>query len=160
MKVLLINPPYINFEGMKESGGHMAPFNLAYLAGYLRKEVNCEIKILDTEALGLNYLAIEKFIEQEKPDIAGFTCLSPTVNHVFKICEIIKTKLKINCITVFGGIHPTILPRETMENPHVDFAVIGEGEITFSELVKFIKEKRDDFEKINGLYYKKKWGNS
>lgn len=155
MKVLLINPPYINFEGMKESGGHMAPFNLAYLAGYLRREVDCEIKILDTEALGLNYQEIEKFLEQEKPDIAGFTCLSPTVNHVFKICEIIKTKLKTNCITVLGGIHPTILPTETMGNPHVDFAVIGEGEITFSELVKFIKEKRDDFEKINGLCYKK-----
>lgn len=53
MKILLINPPYINFEGMKESGGHTLPFNLAYLAAYLREKVNCQIKILDTEALCL-----------------------------------------------------------------------------------------------------------
>lgn len=154
MKVLLVNPPYINFEGMKESGGHIMPFNLAYLAGYLRKKIGCQIKILDTEILGLGYKKIKDFLKKEQPDITGFTCLSPTINHVFKICKIIKKELELNCITVVGGIHPTILPRETLKNPYVDFAVVGEGEITFSELVKTIKEKRGDFKNINGLYYK------
>jgi len=155
MKVLLINPPYINFEGMKESGGHILPFNLAYLASYLRKYVDCEIKIIDTEALGLGYDEIESILQKEQPDIAGFTCLSPTINHVFRLCKIIKEKISSKCFTVVGGIHPTIFPKETLENPHIDFAVVGEGEITFSELVKTIKDKKFDFENINGLYFKK-----
>lgn len=155
MKVLLINPPYINFEGMKESGGHTMPFNLAYLAGYLREKIDCEIKIFDIETLGLDYKEITEFLKKEKPDIAGFTCLSPTINHVFKISQIIKKELKLNCTIVVGGTHPTILPEETLKTPYIDFAVISEGEVTFSELVKTIKEGRTDFEKINGLYYKK-----
>ena len=49
MKVLLINPPYTNSEGMKESGSHMMSLGLAYLAAYLREKVDCQISILDTE---------------------------------------------------------------------------------------------------------------
>lgn len=155
MKVLLINPPYINFEGMKESGGHIMPFNLAYLASYLREKVDCSIKILDTEALSLDYDGIKKYLAEERPDLIGFTCLSPTINHIFKICQIIKEDLKLESTIVLGGIHPTIFPEETLSSPYIDFAVIGEGEVTFSELVKTLKEKRTDFEKINGIYYKK-----
>ena len=155
MKILLINPPYINFEGMKESGGHIMPFNLAYLAAYLRKKLNCSIKILDTEALSLDYSKIKQYLIKENPDIIGFTCLSPTINHVLKICQIIKEDLKLNSSIVLGGIHPTIFPEETIKNLYVDFIVIGEGEITFFELVKTIQEKKYDFKNINGLYFKK-----
>jgi radical SAM superfamily enzyme YgiQ (UPF0313 family) len=155
MKIILVNPPYINFEGMKESGGHTMPFNLAYLAGYLRSKVACEIKILDTEAMSMGYAEIKNFIADERPDIIGFTCLSPTVNHVFNICRIVKEELKLSCITVIGGTHPTILPREVLANPYVDIAVVGEGEITFSELVQTIKDGAADFEKIDGLYFKR-----
>ncbi|MFH1388213.1 MAG: radical SAM protein, partial [Patescibacteria group bacterium] len=152
---LLINPPYINFEGMKESGGHIMPFNLAYLASYLRKKINCSIKILDTEALSLDYSGIKQHLIKENPNIIGFTCLSPTINHVLKICQIIKEDLKSNSSIVLGGIHPTIFPKKTIENPYVDFIVVGEGEITFFELVKTIQEKKYNFENINGLYFKK-----
>ncbi|MFA6227931.1 MAG: radical SAM protein [Patescibacteria group bacterium] len=155
MKVILVNPPYINFEGMKESGGHAMPFNLAYLAGYLRNKVDCEIKILDTEALGIGYKEIKDYFAHERPDVVGFTCLSPTVNHVFKICQIIKDELKLDCVTILGGTHPTILPIEVLTNPFVDFAVIGEGEVTFSELVQAVKDKRTDWENISGLYFKR-----
>jgi len=155
MKILLINPPYINFEGMKESGGHIIPFNLAYLAAYLRKKVNCSIKILDTEALSLNYHKIKQYLSKEKPDLIGFTCLSPTINHILKICQIVKNDLNLKSYIVLGGIHPTIFPKETIKNQYIDFVIVGEGEITFFELVKTIQEKRTDFENINGLYYKK-----
>lgn len=154
MKILLINPPYTNFEGMKESGGHSMPFNLAYLASYLRERIDCQIKILDAEVLGLSYQEIKNRIKRERPDIAGFTCPTSTMNHVFKMCQIIKRDLELDCATVIGGNHPTILPQETLKNPYVDFAVISEGEITFYELVKTIKEERNDFENINGLCYK------
>lgn len=131
------------------------PFNLAYLAGYLRQRVDCQIKILDTEALCLNYDGIKNFIAAEQPNVAAFTCLSPTINHVFKICQIIKEDLKFDCVTIAGGTHPTILPEETLANPHIDFAVIGEGEITLTELIKALQEKRTDFEGIKGLSFKK-----
>jgi len=156
MKVLLINPPYINFEGMKDSGGHAMPFNLAYLAGYLRDKIDCQIRILDTEVLALDYEGIKEEIGKGgKPDVIGITCPSPTIKHVFRISEMVKRDLGFNSVIVTGGTHPTILPKEMLKNPFVDFAVIGEGEITFYELVKAIKEGRTNFENINGIYYKR-----
>jgi len=155
MKILFINPPYTNFEGIKESGGHMMPLSLAYLASYLRSKMDCQISILDAEVLGLNYKKIKQAIIKERPDIIGFTCPTPTMNHVFKISEMVKEKIDPKCIIVVGGIHPTALPEETMQNKNIDFAVLGEGEITFYELVKALTEGASDFSQINGLTYKK-----
>lgn len=155
MKILLINPPYTNFEGIKESGGHSMPLNLGYLASYLRDRINCEIKICDAEVSGMNYQQIKEEIAKTRPDILGITCPTPTMGHVFKIAEIAKKEVNPNCAVVAGGIHPTVLPKETIQNPFIDFVVIGEGEITFYEMVKTLAEKRTDFQNIDGLCFKK-----
>jgi len=39
---------------------------------------------------------------------------------------------------VWGGWHPSLLPAETMAEPGVDIAVLGQGEATFAELVETI----------------------
>lgn len=155
MKILLINPPYTNFEGMKESGGYMMPLGLAYLAAYLRTKVKCHIAILDTEVRGLKYDQIKKEIKKENPDIVGITCPTPTMSHVFRIVKMVKEEINPKCQTVAGGIHPTALPRETIQDPFIDFLVAGEGEITFFELVEALMKKKKDFSHIDGLYFKK-----
>lgn len=155
MKILLINPPYTNFEGMKESGGHMMPLNLAYLAAYLRERIDCKISILDAEVRGLNYEQIKRSIKKEKPDLVGLTCPTPTMSHVFKIVEMVKKEIRPKCATVLGGIHPTSMPAETITNSYVDYLVIGEGEITFFELVQAILSKKKDLSQIDGIYFKK-----
>lgn len=38
-------------------------------------------------------------------------------------------------IIVWGGIHPTLMPEQTLSHPLVDVVVLGEGEQTFLELV-------------------------
>lgn len=90
----------------------------------------------------IDYDEIKKYLKKEQPDLAAFTCLSPTINHVTRICQIIKRELGLKCITLVGGTHPTVLPRETLKSPYIDFAVIGEGEVTFQEIVKALKEKK------------------
>lgn len=155
MNVLFINPPYTNFEGMKESGGHMMSLGLAYLASYLRKHLDCRISILDIEVRGLNYEQIKEAIKKEHADVIGITCLTPTIPHVYKIAEIVKKEINPKATIVIGGIHPTALPEDTIKNPYIDFAVVGEGEVTFYELVRAIKEKRKDFDSIPGLYFKR-----
>ncbi len=155
MKILLINPPYTNFEGIKESGGHMMPLGLAYLASFLREKADYDISILDAEVKGLNYEQIKQSIKEENAALIGITCPTPTMGHVFKIAEIIKQEINPELPIVVGGVHPTALPEETIKNRYLDFAVISEGEQTFAELARALAQGEKEFNKILGLYYKR-----
>lgn len=153
MKILLINPPYINFSGIKESGGHTLPLNLAYLAGYARKYANCQFAILDAENFGLSYEQIKEKIEEASPNIVGITCPSPSFNHVKEIARIAKginPEIKV----VLGGPHPTAFPREVAGLENIDFVVRGEGESTFTELIKALQSRQPSFQQIPGLAFK------
>lgn len=127
--------------------------NLAYIAGYTRKHINCEISILDAETFGLNYEDIEKRIKKIKPDVIGISSPTPAFNHVVEITKIIK---EIDCkiIVIVGGPHPTAFQKETAGIESIDFAVKGEGEITFAELVEAISSGRKSYGSINGIAYK------
>ena len=54
---------------------------------------------------------------------------------------------------VWGGIHASLLPHQTLKNPHIDIVVVGEGEATFTELVRAI-ENGTPLEQVEGIYYK------
>jgi len=54
---------------------------------------------------------------------------------------------------VWGGAHPTIIPEQTLQHELADIVVIGEGEITFLELVRAL-EHRQPLSGILGLAYK------
>lgn len=60
---------------------------------------------------------------------------------------------------VWGGVHPSLEPRQTIEDEHVDIVVIGEGEETFSELVHRLDLKQS-LEGLAGVYYKNGTGSS
>lgn len=157
MRILLINPPYTNFEGMAESAGNTMPLNLAYLASYVKKKIDCDVEILDTEVLGFGYKEIEEFIIGMGPDIIGITTLTPPMQHVIKIVEISK-RVNPKCKVVLGGIHPTALPEQTLQETNADFVVFGEGEITFYELVKGFSDGELELAKIDGLCFRNKKG--
>ena len=36
---------------------------------------------------------------------------------------------------IWGGYHPTILPRVTVEDPNIDIVVKGQGEVTFKDVI-------------------------
>ena len=152
-KIVLINPPYENFEGIKESAGHAEPLNLLYLAAYLRENTDCEISILDAEATGLSYIGIKNKLKKESPNIVGITTPTPTMKHVIKIAEISK-EVNPDCAVVAGGPHPTALPEQVAEIPDIDFVVIGEGEQTLLEIVNAVKSEEKSFKHIDGLAYK------
>ena len=49
--------------------------------------------------------------------------------------------------------HPSLLPKQTLENPNVDIVIKGEGEITFFELIKRL-EKNKDIKEVRGICFK------
>lgn len=54
---------------------------------------------------------------------------------------------------VWGGLHPSLLPMQTIENELVDIVVTGEGDEKFSQLVERIRNKQS-LEDIKGIVFK------
>lgn len=75
----------------------------------------------------------------------------PQLKHALEISRAVK-KIS-NTPVVWGGVHASLLPEQTLQQPEIDFVVQGEGEETFLELVKALENKAP-FRDIAGLWYK------
>jgi anaerobic magnesium-protoporphyrin IX monomethyl ester cyclase len=145
MKILLINPP----SGIENP---LLPLGLAYIAAVLEKN-NIPVDVLDADALRMTNKDIEKTILELKPEIIGITMMTATFYISQKIIKLIKEVLPESLI-IAGGAHPSSLPKQTLKSiPEIDIIVREEGEITFLELIKALKEKKP-LNNVKGICYK------
>jgi len=158
MRVLLINPPIDNIittnipTYVDEERGYNPPLGIMYVAAYAEKYTNHTIEILDVLAEELDYNGVKEEIRKRKPDVVGITAMTFTLIDVIKIAKII-TKIDGEIKIVLGGPHAHIYPNETINIPEIDFIVLGEGEITFTELIQNIDD-HDNLKNVKGLVFK------
>lgn len=94
------------------------------------------------------------FALANRPICLGVTCMTgPQIRFALDACRTAKEKHP-DLPVVWGGIHASLLPQQTLENPLIDIAVIGEGEATFLELVQALEERRA-LDGVAGIYYKR-----
>lgn len=143
MKVLLINPPFTNYGGLRGHGGKAPPLNLGYLASYLlsRGKGFYKVAILDAEALSLTFESVADYLRAEKPEVVGITSSTPAYSSALIISRMIK-EIDKRIKVVMGGMHPSAMAPEVAGEDSVDFAVLGEGELTFFELLEAIRNGR------------------
>ena len=60
---------------------------------------------------------------------------------------------------IIGGPHATTLPELTLQNPHIDFLVYGEGEYVFRDWLRQIEAGDTNWGQNIGLWYKDADGN-
>lgn len=120
------------------------PLGLVCIASYCRQQ-GYEVSILDAYAENLGALSTVDgvFADTMKvPRIVGFNCSSPNVHIVHQIARYLK-RVAPHLVVVCGGPHATLAADHTLSQGHVDYVVQGEGERTFSELVKRILSGQD-----------------
>lgn len=164
-RVLLIQPPCtIAPRYTKEI---QPPLGLAYVAACLEQDY--EVRVLDaacegwdTEAreenglitYGLSFEQIGLHIAEFNPEVVGVSCLfSMQHRNAHRVCEVAKA-VNSNVLTVMGGAHPTVLPKETLGDPNVDFVIIGEGEYSTKELVDCLRDGKD-VSGVDGIAFKR-----
>jgi len=157
LKTLLINPPFFPEERygkkLKHFGAINEPLGLAYLAANLEFH-NYPVRILDCTALDINLEEIPRELKRDHYDLIGLTILTPMYSKAKKVIQLIKEVCPQAKIIV-GGAHPTILPKETLEEiKAIDYVCIGEGEHTIVELAQAL-EKKEDISQIHGLAFRK-----
>ncbi|MFQ5787534.1 MAG: B12-binding domain-containing radical SAM protein [Thermodesulfobacteriota bacterium] len=103
--------------------------NIGYLASYLRShgynDINFYSGFFDSDEEVINGC--------RNADIIGFSCTSPQMKHALELAEKISGP---DNYVVFGGMHPSSLPQDTLDNECVDAVVVGEGEEAFLDIVK------------------------
>ena len=96
----------------------------------------------------------KKFREalREKPVCFGVSSMTgPQIIRALEACKRFR-ELYQDVPIVWGGVHASILPEQTLENPLVDIVVIGEGEATLPDLVRTL-ESGGNLAEVKGIAY-------
>ncbi len=142
MKILLINPPAINFY--HRVGLRMPPLGLAYVGAVLKKNGH-EVKLIDLNVEKINYNAFP----YHKFDLVGLSIDTTRYPVSVKIAKIAK---KCGVKVVAGGFHPTFMDKEALNSGAFDYVVRGEGEFIMLDLVKHL-EKGLPVDEVEGISY-------
>jgi|SRR3989344_59380 len=149
MKILLINPPI----RLNEKPSNF-PFGLGYIAAVLLRE-GYKVDVLDINGCRYNDKEIEKILRrkliEDKIDVVGIGCLITCYSYVKWLIKTIK-QINPNVKIIVGGGLGSSVPEMTIKNLSADIVVIGEGETTILELMRYFEKKRK-ISSIKGIYY-------
>lgn len=131
------------------------PLGLGYLAAVLEKNYN--VIAIDIDLEELSEAELVKRIEDFKPDLVGISSMfSVNYKYAHDTARIIKS-ISQEIVVVMGGVHVTSLPQEVLRDKNVDFAIVGEGEISFLQLVECLNDK-GELRSIDGIAFRENGG--
>lgn len=146
MKILLLRPD-------SEVYTSTPPLGILSLASYFREKVPCEVEIFDGRAHGASITKLVDRVVECNPDVVGISLFAMERLEGHEAAHEIKKVLPKVAI-ICGGAYPTTEFDEVLKNPSVDFAVIGEGEISGTDLLKAL-QKGQLPESIPGVGWRK-----
>jgi len=152
MKILLMGLPSNRFRDIANDS--IGINGMLSIATYLRHN-GLDVKIIDTSVEKITWQNIANLIKKEDPDIVGTNSYTSDIYERALLIRNIK-KIKPSVITILGGIHVSLVPEETLRLVRdIDYAVLGEGEETFFELIKAIESGRqkNSMHFIKGIAY-------
>lgn len=157
MNVLLVNPPAINeIKGphplKAEDMGVFPHLGLMYIAAVLEQSNEFEVKLFD--------MALEKKTEKElvevfrifKPDVVGFASYTDCLYDLKELVSSVRRESSSVLICI-GGPHVEAYPAETLEVFPVNCVIRGDGEYSFRELCRRVRDKKD-WRDVKGVGYR------
>ena len=126
---------------------------LAYLISSLEKKHS--VKLVDLTFHPKDYLEYVRLCLADKPDIVGFSVTSFTFQKGIRVARYIR-QLYPDLRFIFGGVHPTLMPEETIRHPLVDAICVGEGEKSFLEYLDSLEKGNAPY--VNGIWSKNAQG--
>ena len=141
MRILLVQP---NIDTCYEYASSLGLRNLFQLC---RNSYDVEFYYASTD----QYKYAIKNIIQKEYDIIG---ISGQFTNAIPYCISYAEKIKKHypsTIIIGGGNHATMAPEDLLNN-NFDYIVLGEGEVTFLELLNALKNKKDSAQ-VNGIAF-------
>lgn len=159
MKVLLLNPPFIDkyskssrSPAVTKSGTIYFPLWLSYAAGVLDK-AGYELKIIDAPAKCMSKEDTLKQIKSFAPNLVVIDTSTPSINSDLEFSRVIKETLPgvKNCLV---GTHVSACVSEILPkySAYVDFIARHEYDYTLPELAEKMHD-REKLKEVKGISY-------
>ncbi len=110
-----------------------------------------EIVIIDNRVKGWK-TKLEQAL-QTTPLCFGVTSLTGRqIYYGLKVSKFVKDKC--NTPIIWGGVHPSLMPEQTLKNEYIDIIIQGEGDESFPQVLKAL-ENGEQLNTIKGIWYKR-----
>lgn len=146
----MVNPG-IHFQKPLNFG--LYPNTAIMVLGTILKNAGFQVKIIDG-----NYSKIEDIISiissevDESLIFIGFSIMTIQLPWSYFVSAAIKSRFPYAAI-VWGGVHPTLFPEQTVEDPVVDIVAANDAASTIVELAERISSD-SDLSGVPGIFYK------
>ena len=136
MRILLVKSRSL----ASKVSGSTPPLGLMYLSAYVKRHLPVQTRILDLKFERDPRRGVADAVTSWRPDVVGLSALTAEAFMLHEAARIVRAADPTVPI-VAGGPHATSDPADTLADGAVDVAVLGEGEQTFTELVRLIREQ-------------------
>ncbi|MDW7761279.1 MAG: radical SAM protein [Acidobacteriota bacterium] len=152
-RVLLVYPGYIVRE---------QPLNILYISAAV-KAAGHDAQLFEItpyrkrplwgDPFRIMVRAFREAFASYRPDVVGFSVMSVNTRISSVLARAAKAE-NPDVLIVYGGIHPTIAPEETIAEDFVDAICRGEGDDTMIDFLEALDQGRD-WSEIPGLWTKR-----
>lgn len=135
---------------------------VGYLSSYLKQGGHKVSLLFDPMQFSKSYIRSERLarhfskkeyflykIKEIRPELIGFSVV--TANYQWALSMAAEIKRYFDIPTIFGGVHPTLVPERVIRQPAVDMVCVGEGEEALLELADNFGTTTD----IRNIYFKR-----
>ncbi|MBF0383064.1 MAG: B12-binding domain-containing radical SAM protein [Magnetococcales bacterium] len=153
MKVVLTSAPF-NDEWRLETPGKNDgyPLGIPYLHSYLESHGHEVHSLVNNHGELESYFhKVYESLREFNPDVVGLNFLSDNRSNSFKLIEYIR-KNHSGVRIIIGGVHATTMFEQIVRKYPGIVAVLGEGELTSAELLKYF-ESGAPLNAVNGIAF-------
>ncbi len=138
MSTMLIKVPYLQvFEQHHQTAARYYPLGVGYISAYMKSQGH-DVSLYDPEIQGLSDEVMLDRIANEKPKLIGLSSATPSFSRAMRMATAIRRVS--DAVIVYGGVHASTFPEKVLEhNPQLDVTVVGEGEVTMTELATLVE---------------------
>lgn len=147
MRTLFIYPDLLDFY--PNYPGHYYE-GVGSLSAYLKK-CGHETSLIHIISTPLDRKSFTQKVWEHQPDLIAFSSTTLQFDLVKKISRWLKVERAIPMVC--GGVHPSLMPEESLLGTELDMVCIGEGEEALGEVCKRIAQK-ESFHDIPNIWIK------
>ena len=158
MKILFLVPPEtISLESsvpkaLEGGKGYYPKLGMLYVAAYYERKTGNQPDFIDCPPENVSQEELLTRVREIKPNMVAMSIMTFNLLDALHTTRILKQEHP-NLKVCLGGPHVNLYPKETLQQPEVDYVVFGEGEKIFTRLIQAL-ETDNSLELINGLGFK------